>query len=400
MASKTAQPQNLRYVRDISLSDSTKKGYKAALSLFDHFLVHVLHGSSLESFEVVRLNEEVEDILTGYSLWLCDTNIPKNYDGARDNNKKNDKQTSTATSYMAYSGLKEYLHKTILVLKNILPNNSFLNDDEELDLISGKKFEKACKRSQANKSDTFGVESKVGLYREARHGGADKSRTPHWTCLVNCDVICRNMMNKTKTDDTYNDLTAKRAALVLNKHAVGRGGEFKHLNVKQFTYNPFMDCLDTTWTESKTIQSYSCPFVPNKYGYATDAFHALGCYMACGKGLFRQGNDPDNCYLFPRLTKKIGSGAARWLTEAIRKNLPEQVPIEYKNTLSTVSLRIAGVTEMAAADVGFWSSHARSGHSLPSNQDKYWDRDDVVSSLTAAKCLAGWSNFHAPVSID
>ena len=132
MASKTAQPQNLRYVRDISLSDSTKKGYKAALSLFDHFLVHVLHGSSLESFEVVRLNEEVEDILTGYSLWLCDTNIPKNYDGARDNNKKNDKQTSTATSYMAYSGLKEYLHKTILVIKDILPNNSFLNDDEEL----------------------------------------------------------------------------------------------------------------------------------------------------------------------------------------------------------------------------------------------------------------------------
>ena len=57
------------------------------------------------------------------------------------------------------------------MLKDILPNNSFLNHDDELNLISGKKFEKACKRSQANKSDTFGVELKVGLYREARHGG-------------------------------------------------------------------------------------------------------------------------------------------------------------------------------------------------------------------------------------
>ena len=175
MASKTAQPQNLRYVRDISLSDSTRKGYKAALSLFDHFLVHVLHGSSLESFEVVRLNEEVEDILRGYSLWLCDTNIPKNYGGARDNNKKNDKQTSTATSYMAYSGLKEYLHKTILVLKDILPNNSFLNDDEELDLISGKNLRRLVRGARRTKvirlvlSRKSGCIVKLGTWGQISH---------------------------------------------------------------------------------------------------------------------------------------------------------------------------------------------------------------------------------------
>jgi hypothetical protein len=84
------------------------------------------------------------------------------------------------------------------------------------------------------------------------------------------------------------------------------------------------------------------------------------------------------------------------LTNAIGIHfLDEHVPMDAKNTVSSVSLRIAGVTEMAASNVDFWASHARSGHSLPTNQERYWDRDDIYSSLTAAKCLAGWSDFYA-----
>ena len=72
------------------------------------------------------------------------------------------------------------------------------------------------------------------------------------------------MMYKTKNDDVYNDLTGKRAALVINKHAVGRGGEFGQLNVKKFTFNPFLDCLDTSWKEMKTLTLHACPFVAKK----------------------------------------------------------------------------------------------------------------------------------------
>jgi hypothetical protein len=133
---------------------------------------------------------------------MHDTNLPKNHTKARD------KGEDTAT-YMAYSGLKDYLSKTIHVLKNLLPNNAFLHDDEdEIELISGAKFEKGCKRSQMRKSDTFGVESKIGLYRVARYG-PDAMGTPHWTFLINCDSICKNMMNETKNDDAYNNLTGK-----------------------------------------------------------------------------------------------------------------------------------------------------------------------------------------------
>jgi hypothetical protein len=105
--------------------------------------------------------------------------------------------------------LKDYLSKTIHVLKDLLPNNAFLHDDEdEIELISCAKFEKGCKRSHMRKSDTFGVESKIGLYRVARYG-PDATGTPHWTFLINCDSICKNMMNETKNDDAYNNLTGK-----------------------------------------------------------------------------------------------------------------------------------------------------------------------------------------------
>jgi hypothetical protein len=72
----------------------------------------------------------------------------------------------------------------------------------------------------------------------------------------------------------------------MNKHAVTRGSEFEHLNVKKFVYNPYLGVLDTAGTETKTLKTYFCPFVPSKEGYAMDVFHFLGCYIACGRGLY------------------------------------------------------------------------------------------------------------------
>ena len=105
-----------------------------------------------------------------------------------------------------------------------------------------------------------------------------------------------------------------------------------------------------------------------------------------------------NCdYLFPNQKKLAGSNPASWLTKALRKYLPDQVPLEQRNTVSSVSIRIASITEMAAGNVSFWESNARSGHTLPTNQEKYWDRDDPFSSYSAAMCLAGWDDTKSKV---
>jgi hypothetical protein len=68
--SSSKEKVKLSYVRDLSRSISTVKGYKSAISLFNHFLVNVINKPEIEDFEMERLNADVEDILQGYSMWI------------------------------------------------------------------------------------------------------------------------------------------------------------------------------------------------------------------------------------------------------------------------------------------------------------------------------------------
>jgi hypothetical protein len=89
---------NLRFVCDMSISAMTERGYRSVLKLFDHFLTRVLDEPELKAMDAEQLDADVEDILRGYSLWLHDTNIPKNYGNARDKDKG---ELPTTKSYMA-----------------------------------------------------------------------------------------------------------------------------------------------------------------------------------------------------------------------------------------------------------------------------------------------------------
>lgn len=378
---------------NVGRAPSTQNQDKAAITLFNYFLVEVLGSVSIDDMNTDDLEEDAENILTGYSLYLRDTNIPKNHQAClADPNKE-------PTGFLMYTGLTQYLSKAINLVRKLVPDSEFLKDEDAVADISGAKFKKGCHRSQQGKDDSFGQETKIGLYRTARHG---KSQfTPHWTTRTNCEEICKNMIRATKCNDIYNRLTEKRLVLLITKHAVGRGGEAKYLNIKNFKYDTLCDCLDTLWIEAKTLTLYSCPFVPNKEGYATCILHALGCYFACGKGLFRTPDENGKIcpYLIPHIASMAGSNVARWLTSAIREYLPDEVPKTERKSVSSVSLRIGGITEMGVGNVGFFHSHARSGHKIGTNQDNYYDRDDIQSSLAAAKCLAGWTDYYGDVTM-
>jgi hypothetical protein len=363
MSEAAATTNSTALGRDISRAGSTKNQDKSAIALFDHYLVNVLGLVSIDDMKKEDLEEDVENMLTGYSLYLRDTNIPKNHQICLANPDKE------PTGYLVYTGLTEYLSKTINLLRKLLPDNEFLKDKDAIADISGAKFRKGCQRSQQKKDNSFGQETKIGLYRTARHGHSQF--TPHWIFSMNCEEICKKMINDTKCDDVYNRLTEKRLVLLLTKHAVGRGGEAKYLNIKNFQYNIFCDCLDTLWIEMKTLMLYSCPFVPNKKGYATCILHAFGCYAACGKGLFRTPDKDGkiNPYLIPHIASMASSNVSRWLTKVIR----DYCPPEGRESISAVSLRIAGITEMGAGNVSFFHSHARSGHNIGmrSSEEKY-----------------------------
>ena len=72
-------------------------------------------------------------------------------------------------------------------------------------------------------------------------------------------------------------------------------------------------------------------------------------------------------HLIPHIATMVSSNAARFLTTALRKFL-WGVPKAELHTVSSVSIRNAGITEMAVGNVGIYQSHARSGHKVLSNQ--------------------------------
>ena len=96
-------------------------------------------------------------------------------------------------------------------------------------------------------------------------------------------------------------------------------------------------------------------------------------------------------HIFTEQAIMKGSGASTWLSKSIREYLPDEVPDEDKSKISAVSLGIGGITEMGLGNVEFYPSHARSVHTIGTNQENYFDRDNIESFLEAAKCLGGGS---------
>lgn len=262
--------------RDMGRAEATKNSDDAAMKLFTHFCVVIIDGPRPEHLEPAYLEDGgVEQLLRSYAQWLCDTNIPRNFQ------KYIDDPSLEATSFLKDTSLKEYLSKAINLVKKTSPDDPLWEDEERVSNFSGASFLKACQRSQRLKSDTFGQEAKLPLYRTARHGDNETSTAPpHWTNFVNVSAIAKNMLDQTFIGDVSTALASKRLALVLTKHGVGRGGEIKYLDTAHFTYDPWLDALNTTWTEQKTLASYSCPFVANKSDPYSDVFHALGAHLS------------------------------------------------------------------------------------------------------------------------
>lgn len=389
-------PRSAALQSNVARALSTLGGDTAAIDLLNYYLVHVLNVDDINTIDLSLIGDDMESFLTGYSYYLRNTNIP------HDHKKYIERPDLEPTKYLMHSSLTGYLSKAIQLMKELFPDDEFLGDAKAMENISGAKFEKACKRAQSKKDYSFGQESKIGLYRRARYGIVDPY-IPHWSHLVNCDEICKQMLLKTKINDITERMAEKRLQLVLTYHGVARSGEAQYVDWKDSWYNSYFDSLDALWQEMKTLNKYVLSFVPNKDGYLTDVFHALGTFFVVGKGLYRTPNDKGkmSTKIIPYLSEGMKEGGvARFLTRALRNNLHPDVPKEQKATLSGVSLRIAGVTEMAAGNVGVSSSHARSGHKLfDTNQKHYTDEMDPFTGMPAAKCLAGWTNYFGDVSL-
>ena len=114
-------------------------------------------------------------------------------------------------------------------------------------IFQGQNSKGLASGPKQKKNDTFGQESKIGLYRKARHAGnIDPFYPPHWTFFCNCDEICKQMLLKTKANDKTSRMTDKRLALCFTKHelvgeeslsiSIGNSSGTTHLWIAQREY--------------------------------------------------------------------------------------------------------------------------------------------------------------------
>lgn len=244
-----AAPRSAALQSDVSRALSTLGGDTAGIDLLNYYLVHVINVDDINTIDLSLIGDDMENFLTGYSNYLRNTNIPHNH------KMYIERPDLEPTNYLKYTSLNGYLGKAILLLKELFPDDEFLKDEKAMENISGARFERACKREQSKKDYSFGQESKIGLYRRARYGVVDPY-IPHWSHLVNCDEICKQMLLKTKINDNTERMTEKRLQLVLTYHAVGRSGEGQYVDWRDASYNPGFDSLDAMWQEMKTLNKY------------------------------------------------------------------------------------------------------------------------------------------------
>ena len=131
--------------RDMSRASRTILADQSAIEVLDYYLTHILLDEGIDDIELEFISDDMEGYLTGYSSFLCNTNIPVNHKRYLENPEL------VPDKFLKYSGLHEYLSKAINLLKTLCSDNEFWDDEEGLANISEAKFKRACQRSQAKK---------------------------------------------------------------------------------------------------------------------------------------------------------------------------------------------------------------------------------------------------------
>ena len=133
---------------------------------------------------------------------------------------------------------------------------------------------------------------------------------------------------------------------------------------------------------------------PHNFSFALDSLHSLVCFWVCEDGIWRRNPTYQIAsFLFQDLYSQRENVFYIMITRSIRHHLSKDVHKFEKGVFSSKSLCISSVTEMAAHwGVNFFEIHARSGHSLGTNQERYLDRNILALTLPSAYALNGWVN--------
>ena len=210
--------------------------------------------------------------------------------------------------------------------------------------------------------------------------------------------LCRNASTICVTDKLQH-----RCWLLLLHLAVGRGGEIKYVNFKEWMWHGWAQALDIGWTELKVLQKYPMPMVMDSHGWLFNIFHAIGSFWMVEDGLYRTPRQMvagHRNYLFPQLHAIATGKVTDKVTEVIRGILPPDCPAEVKRAFSAKSARSGSITQLSLTPYcGIFEVAARSGHKTGVAIDYYTDKSTIRNSLPGAKALSGYSRPDVIISV-
>ena len=306
---------------------------------------------------------------------------------------KSNPTVSTATDTLAqyFGQVKEIIKEKHPTLKIWVDHERLWYTDMRKRLLTGVGRRLLDDDANEKDLDTRAIVKKLKpdyLHLTQRQEVDGMSWDGYWKDLEGRDLV--SMMKKliSGTATFLNNPFEWRFILVTLYLAGGRGGEPKHLKYNKMAWDEYFKCLTGVWTQVKQLTQKDVPFVSDPEYYATDIYHAFGCFVIEG-GLRRPNSkDPRIKCIFPSLQSMPNEAVTRKVTSVVKKLSDEKC----KKWTSAKSIRKGFNTVLAGNRFVIGDMHTMlSGHARPDSTEHYVMSVPALT-MVPARAIADWPN--------
>lgn len=396
-------------IRQIGKSDSTAFASNAAIKLYDAYRKLQQKPKFMEMDIIEIENDHLAAEILNFCQWISSTPIPRYFN--EDLQPK--KEVEGATQLLQASTLVKYVGKIIAQIRQKFPNHPDFQSipPEEVpswwtNLRPAFQTELTRFHMRLGSDFVFGESYTRPLYCKTtlvqQNHDTVQLKNHDFSSIIDLPMVCKKLMQDATLSCNHNGPLQQRCWLIFTFQAVGRGGEVKFQNFKEWEWHSRYEVLDIVWTELKLLEKYSMPMVPHKMHYICDFYHCLASFWSVENGLWRDHtmHKSNASYVFPDLHALNDSSVARKITGIIRDNIPAGCPDNIKKSYSAKSLCRGAITQLAThPGCSTMDVCGRSGHSTGTNLDSYLDQSYIVRGLRGAKVLNEYINIEAETAV-
>lgn len=350
--------------------------------------------------EAEIVGDNIVDYMSAFCCWAAVTSIPKYFDEnlqpTRNNNNNNNVPCCTTDTIIGYIGQHYWAIRAAFpqhpewINLGTTDHPAWWTNLRTAFITESSRYQ----MFDAGDNNVFGGYKTKPLYPNLGGGNADDISSQ-------CDLmyVLRNLLKTAKVGNNNMELSLQ---ILLTFDSIARGGEVKFQDFTDWGWDYLLNVTDTTWSESKTINSYAMARVPDE-NPLFDFYWQLGAYAMCETGLFRSEEQIANNLMnkaFPNLYAITNNSVTGKITDGIRANLPPGLPEAERKQLSAKSLRQAAITTMSMHKlINIYTANARIGHSTGTSNDSYLDKTNPARGLPAAHALHGRVDLFAAVVV-